>query len=98
MPAVTAVQDAIDNTRTINKSGPIGNWEIHSWGDGAAPGMAAVSAITTLQVGATLASTPEDQIAMNEAAEYLKKALASQLKSFQQEPSTPRPNLQRTLF
>lgn len=98
MPAVTDAHDATNSTRTINKSGPIGNWEIHSWGDGSGPGMAAVSAITTLQVGATLASTPEDKIAMNEAAEYLKKALASQLKSFQQEPSAPRPYLQRTLF
>jgi hypothetical protein len=98
MHAVTGVEDATDSTSIISKSSPIGNWEIHSWGDGAAPGMAAVSAITTLQVGATLASAPEDKIAMNEAAEYLKKVLASQLKSFQQEPSAPRPNLQRTLF
>ena len=97
MPAVTDVHDATDSNRII-KSGPIGNWEVHSWGDGAAPGMAAVSAITTLQVGATLASTPEDKIAMNEAAEYLKKALASQIKSCQQGSSAARPSLQRTLF
>ena len=98
MPAVTGVHDATDNTRPINKSSPIGNWEIHSWGDGAVPGMAVVSAITTLQVGATLAIDPEDKIAMNEAVEYLKSALAPQLKSFQQRLSAPRPSLQRALF
>ena len=80
----TAVHDATDNKRTIDKRGPIGNWEIHSWGDGAFPGMAVVSAITTLQVGATLATVPADKIAMNNAAEYLRDALATQLKSFQQ--------------
>jgi hypothetical protein len=98
MPAITGVHDATDNTRTINRSSPIGNWEIHSWGDGAVPGMAVVSAITTLQVGATLATTPADKIAMNEAVEYLKSALAPQLKSFQQRLSTRQPSLQRALF
>ena len=98
MPAAPGVHDATDNTRTINKSSPIGNWEIHSWGDGAVPGMAVVSAITTLQVGATLAIDPEDKIAMNEAVEYLKSALAPQLRSVQQKLSAPRPSLQRALF
>lgn len=98
MPAVTGVHDATDNTPTINKSSLIGNWEIHSWGHGAVPGMAIVSAITTLQVGATLATTPADKIALNEAAEYLKSALALQLKSFQQRLSSRRPSLQRALF
>jgi len=98
MPAVPGVHDATDNTRTINKNSPIGNWEIHSCGDGAVPGIAVISAITTLQVGATLATTPADKIAMNEAAEYLKNALAPQLKSFQQRLSACRPSLQRALF
>ena len=98
MPPVTDVHDATDNTQTINKNSPIGNWEIHSWGDGAVPGMAIISAITTLQVGATLAATTEDKTAMNEAVEYLKSALAPQLKSFQQRLSTPQPSLQRPLF
>jgi hypothetical protein len=98
MPAVTGVHDATDNTPTIDKSSSIGNWEIHSWGDGAVPGMAVISAITTLQVGATLATDLADKVAMNEAAEYLKSALAPQLKSFQQRLSTPRPSLQRALF
>jgi hypothetical protein len=84
MPATTEVHDATDNKYPINRKSPIGNWEIHSWGDGALPGMAVISAITTLQVGATLTNVPADKIAMNKAAEYLKNALAPQLKSFQQ--------------
>lgn len=51
-------------------------------GDGKFPGMAAVSAITTLQIGATLTPSPADKIALNTAAEYLMAALASQLKAF----------------
>jgi hypothetical protein len=46
--------------------------------------MAAISAITALQVGATLTPVPEDQVALNEAAKYLSATLARQLKSFQQ--------------
>jgi hypothetical protein len=42
--------------------------------------MAVLSAITTLQIGATLAPLPEDQVALNKAAEYLLSALAPQLK------------------
>ncbi|HEX3968191.1 MAG TPA: hypothetical protein VHW70_09525 [Edaphobacter sp.] len=84
MPAITDFHDAADNQRPFTQKCPVGNWEIHSWGDGAVPGMAVVSAITTLQVGATLAATSADRIAMNQAAEYLKTALAPQLKSFQQ--------------
>src|SRR5258708_26210326 len=53
MPATTDVPDATDHQRPINKKSPVGNWEIHSWGHGAFPGMAILSAITTLQVGAT---------------------------------------------
>jgi hypothetical protein len=98
MPAIPGVHDATHNNRTINKSSPVGNWEIHSWGDGAVPGMAVISAITTLQVGATLATTSADKIAMNKAVEYLKSALAPQLKSFQRRLSSPRPSLQRALF
>ena len=45
-------------------------------------GMAVLSAITTLQIGATLAPLPEDQVALNKAAEYLLSALAPQLKLF----------------
>jgi len=98
MPVVPGVHDATDNNRTINKSSPVGNWEIHSWGDGAVPGMAVISAITTLQVGATLATTSADKIAMNEAVEYLKSVLAPQLKSFQHRLSSRQPSLQRALF
>lgn len=97
MPAVPGVHDATDNTATIQTAGP-GNWEIHSRGDGAVPGMAVISAITTLQVGATLATTPADKIAMTEAAEYLRNTLAPQLTSFQQKLSKPLPSLQRALF
>jgi hypothetical protein len=46
--------------------------------------MAAVSAITALQVGATLSPAPADKIALNNAVEYLMGALAPQLESFQQ--------------
>ena len=95
---ITDVQDPIDAQRPVSRMSPIGNWEIHSWGDGAVPGMAVISAITTLQVGATLAAMPEDKAAMNEAAEYLKNALRPQLKSFQQRVAASRPSLQRELF
>ena len=80
----TVAQNAIDNKHAIEKRNPVGSWEIHSWGDGKCSGMAAVSAITTLQIGATLTPIPADQIALNKAAEYLMGALASQLKPFQQ--------------
>jgi len=84
MPVESAVaQDAIDNQNAIPRKNPVGSWEIHSWGDGKSAGMAAMSAITTLQIGATLTPIPEDQIALNKAAEYLMDALASQLQPFQ---------------
>ena len=82
MPTETdTAYKAIDSNGNIKKGNPIGNWEIHSSGDGEFPGMAAISAITTLQIGATLASRPTDKITMNLAAEYLMKVLAPQLKS-----------------
>ena len=85
MPAGTAVaQGAISNKRAIAKKSQFGNWEIHAWGDGKFSGMAAVSAITTLQIGATLTPVSADQIALNKAAEYLLDTLASQVKSFLQ--------------
>jgi hypothetical protein len=85
MPTETATSyKAMDSNGNIKKRNPIGNWEVHSCGDGEVPGMAVVSAITTLQIGATLASIPADKTAMNQAAEYLMKALAPQLKSFRQ--------------
>ena len=85
MPLETTVaNDATDNKRAIDKRSPIGSWEMHSWGDAKFPGMAAVSAITTLQLGATLTPIPADRIALNKAAEYLMEALAPQLKSFHQ--------------
>jgi hypothetical protein len=62
----------------------VGNWAIHSWGNSKFPGMAAVSAIATLQLSATLSDTAADKNAMNKAAEYLTKALAPQIKSFQE--------------
>jgi hypothetical protein len=76
----TIVHDAVDNKCAIDKRSPVGSWEIHSWGDGKCSGMAAVSAITTLQIGATLSPIAADQIALNKAAEYLLDALAPQLK------------------
>jgi hypothetical protein len=51
--------------------------------------MAAISAIATLQLSAALADVPTDRIALSNAAEYLTKALAPQIKSFQ-ESSIPR--------
>jgi hypothetical protein len=86
MPVETtaAAHDAITDKRVFEKRSPIGNWEIHSWGDGKFSGMAAISAITTLQIGATLTPIPADRVALNKAAEYLLNTLASQLKSFQQ--------------
>jgi hypothetical protein len=93
MPVETTVtHDAANNKRVINKRSPIGSWEIHSWGDGKFAGMAAVSAITTLQIGATLTPIPEDQIALNKAVDYLLEALASQLKPFQQALAVDRSN------
>jgi hypothetical protein len=84
--ATVVTRNATDNKRLLpfDKRSSIGNWEMHSWGDGKFPGMAAVSAITSLQIGATLAPTPADRIALNKAVEYLMDALAPQLKSFQQ--------------
>jgi hypothetical protein len=76
----TIAHDAVNNKRTIDKRSLVGSWEIHSWGDGKCSGMAAVSAITTLQIGATLTPIPADQVALNKAAEYLLDALAPQLK------------------
>jgi hypothetical protein len=85
MPIETIVaHHAIENKHAIDKRSPIGNWEIYSWGDGNFPGMAAISAITALQIGATLSPVPADKVALNKAAEYLLDALASQLKSFHQ--------------
>jgi hypothetical protein len=80
----TIPRDAIIHERVSKKRSPTGNWEIHSWGDGRFSGMAVISAITALQVGATLTPVPEDQIALNEAAKYLLETLAPQLRSFQQ--------------
>ncbi len=76
--ATVVTRNATDNKRPLpfDKRSPIGNWEMHSWGDGKFPGMAAVSAITSLQIGATLAPTPADKIALNRAVEYLMDALA----------------------
>jgi hypothetical protein len=78
------VHGVADDYDAVDKRRQIGAWEVHSWGDGRLPGMAALSAITTLQVGATLSEAPADKIAMNKAAEYLIDALAAQLKTFQQ--------------
>jgi hypothetical protein len=76
----TVAHDAGNNKRAIDKRRPVGSWEVHSWGDGRCSGMAAVSAITTLQIGATLSPIAADQIALNKAAEFLLDALAPQLK------------------
>ncbi len=84
MPATTDVPDAIGHQSPINKKSTVGSWEIHSWGEGTFPGMAVLSAITTLQAGATLATDLPDKIALNQAADYLKNTLTPQLKSFQQ--------------
>jgi hypothetical protein len=81
---VTVAHSAITDKQISKMRSPTGNWEIHSWGDGKFSGMAAVSAITALQVGATLTPIPEDQVALNKAATYLLETLAPQLKSFQQ--------------
>jgi hypothetical protein len=53
-------------------------------GVGKFSGIAAISAIPTLQICATLRPVPADQIALNKAAEYLLDTLASQVKSFRQ--------------
>jgi hypothetical protein len=81
---ITVAQDAIKDKRATDKKVQIGNWEIHSWGNGKFSGMAAVSAITALQIGATLSPVSADQIALNKAAEYLLDTLAPQVKSFWQ--------------
>ena len=80
----TVAHDVVDNKRATDKRSPVGSWEIHSWGDGKCSGMAAVSAITTLQIGATLTPILADQVALNKAAECLLDALASQIRPFQQ--------------
>jgi hypothetical protein len=88
LPALTATYDMTDNQRTLNNRSAAGNWEIHSRGRADLPGMAVISAITALQVGATLAKAAADQIALTKAAEYLTNVLAAQLKSFQQTLAT----------
>jgi hypothetical protein len=75
-------QAAVDHYHSVDKISHAGDWEVHFWGDDRLPGMAAVGAIATLQLGATLTEVPEDKIAMSKAAEYLTRALASQLKTF----------------
>jgi hypothetical protein len=77
------VADGTPNEFTTRKRGSVGSWEMHSWGDARFPGMAAVSAITTLQIGATLTPSAEDKAALGRAVEYLMEVLAPQLKSFQ---------------
>jgi hypothetical protein len=85
MPIGTAtVHCATDHNHTVDKRSSIGEWEVHSWGNSKVPGMAALSAIATLQLGATLAEDPADSITLNRAAEYLTSALAHQLKALQQ--------------
>jgi hypothetical protein len=78
-----AVQDVTDNHHAVGKRSGAGDWEVHFWGDDRLPGMAAVSAIATLQLSATLTEVPEDKIAMSKAAEYLTRVLAPQVKAFQ---------------
>jgi hypothetical protein len=80
----TGAHDAIRDKRATDVKSQIGNWEIHSWGNGKFSGMAVVSAITALQIGATLSPVSADQIALNKAAEYLLETLAPQVRSFWQ--------------
>jgi hypothetical protein len=77
------VQDLVDDHHGVGKTSRAGDWEVHFWGDDRLPGMAAVSAIATLQLGATLSEVPADKIAMSKAAEHLTSVLAPQLKAFQ---------------
>jgi len=79
-----AVDGATNHNHAVDKRSSIGEWEVHSWGNGRVPGMAALSAIATLQLGATLAEDPADSMTLNLAAEYLTSALAYQLKALQQ--------------
>ena len=74
---------ATDHNHPVDKKSSIGEWEVHSWGKGNVPGMAALSAIATLQLGATLAEDPADAMTLDLAAEYLTSALAYQLKDLQ---------------
>jgi hypothetical protein len=85
---ITVAQAAIRNKSVVDKKSQIGNWEIHAWGNGKFSGMAAVSAITALQIGATLTPVSADQIALNKAAEYLLDTLAPQVRSFWQALTT----------
>jgi hypothetical protein len=79
---VAAVDCGVEDNQVVGKKSQVADWEVHSWGNGRLPGMAAISAIATLQVGATLTEDPADKLAMNKAADYLIKALAPQLKTF----------------
>jgi hypothetical protein len=89
MPIETAtvhatVDGATNHNHAVDKTSSIGEWEVHSWGNSRVPGMAALSAIATLQLGATLAEDPADSLTLNRAAEYLTSALGHQLKALQQ--------------
>jgi hypothetical protein len=76
------VDSAAGPCGAVDKKSQARDWEVHSCGNGNRPGMAVVSAIATLQVGATLAEDPADKIALNEAADYLISTLMPQLKAF----------------
>jgi len=62
----------------------IGDWEGRWWGDGKFPGIAAVSAIATLRLGAELTAELPIRNNLTEAADKLSLLLADQIELFVQ--------------
>ena len=73
----------INQSHLIDKRSLVGDWEGAAWGDGKFPGIAAVAAIATLELGAMLTENAEVRNALNNAAAGLTETLALQVESFQ---------------
>jgi hypothetical protein len=62
----------------------IGDWEGGRWGDGKFPGIAAVAAVATLRLGATLADEGAIRNILTAAADDLANTLTTQIEAFTQ--------------
>ena len=62
----------------------IGDWEGDRWGDGKFPGIAAVAAVATLRLGATLTDVAATRGTLTAAADELTNTLGAQIEAFVQ--------------
>jgi hypothetical protein len=60
----------------------IGDWENGRWGDGKFPGIAAVAAVATLRLGATLTDVAATRNTLTAAADELTTTLGAQIATF----------------